>query len=357
MLMIDIAGTQLSDEDKSLICHPWVIGVVLFTRNFTSVSQLQQLVQDIRALQSREIIIAVDHEGGRVQRFRDGFYPLPALSEIGALYVQDLTLACQLAEAVGYVSALELQSVGLDMTFAPVLDLNHGSSRVIGDRSFHQDPYIVTRLAAALCDGLHQGGFPAVGKHFPGHGYVTADSHESLPTDQRDFDLIEVTDLQPYQGLIKLDYLEGVMTAHVLYPHYDDVIASLSKKWIGEVLRKNLNFSGVIFSDCLSMAAVSQTYPDPLQRVELAYQAGSDVVLMCNIRPEVVRVIEDIKLMKKHLRAQNGATIMSKLRRHRQPHFPTFEHLNDIPAYQKACELLDKLTQKGAAVEQKRVEV
>jgi len=151
--------------------------------------------------------------------------------------------------------------------------------------------------------------------------------------------------------------LEGVMTAHVLYPHYDDVIASLSKKWIGEVLRKNLNFSGVIFSDCLSMAAVSQTYPDPLQRVELAYQAGSDVVLMCNIRPEVVRVIEDIKLMKKHLRAQNGATIMSKLRRHRQPHFPTFEHLNDIPAYQKACELLDKLTQKGAAVEQKRVEV
>src|SRR5574343_982054 len=279
--MIDVAGLTLTDEERQRLCHPLVGGVILFTRNYANPEQLVALTDDIRALRDPALIIAVDHEGGRVQRFRDGFTRLPAMRTLGEHYAQDAQQGLSLAEDVGLVLATELQAHGVDLSFTPVLDLDYGGSRVIGDRSFGRDPGVVAALAAALQRGLRCGGLAAVGKHFPGHGFAEADSHVEIPVDERSFDEIWADDIAPYRDLV----LEGVMPAHVNYPQVDASPAGFSRVWLQDILRQRLGFGGVIFSDDLTMEGAT-VVGGIVQRAEAAWQAGCDMVLVCN-RPDL----------------------------------------------------------------------
>jgi beta-N-acetylhexosaminidase len=272
-LMIDIAGTALSDLDRERLSHPLVGGMILFSRNFESTAQLQSLCAEIHAL--RRMPIAVDHEGGRVQRFREGFTRLPAMRKLGAWWDTDPQAAKQAAQSLGFVLAAELRAFGVDLSFAPVLDLDWGRSGVIGDRAFHRDPQAVIELAGALIAGLREAGMASCGKHFPGHGWVEADSHVAIPVDERSREEM-VADLRPFQAL-KLD---GVMPAHVIYPKVDARPAGFAPVWI-EMLRKELAFDGVIFSDDLSMEGASVA-GDIVARAQAAWGAGCDMLLVCN---------------------------------------------------------------------------
>lgn len=284
-LMIDIAGTALTDLDRERLCHPLVGGIILFTRNYRDPAQLQALTAEIHALRQPALLIAVDHEGGRVQRFREGFTRLPAMRALGEFYDRDAGGALILARQLGLVLAGELQACGVDYSFTPVLDLDYGPSRVIGDRAFHRDPAVVIALAAALGEGLKAGGMGTCGKHFPGHGYVIPDSHVELPVDERQLaDMVE--DLRPYREL----QLDAVMAAHVIYRCFDCQTAVFSGKWI-DYLRQELAFRGVVFTDDLSMAGAG-IVGDMLARVETAYAAGCDMLLVCNDPDSVGRVLE-----------------------------------------------------------------
>lgn len=284
-LMIDIAGTALTDLDRERLCHPLVGGIILFTRNYRDPAQLQALTAEIHALRQPALLIAVDHEGGRVQRFREGFTRLPAMRALGEFYDRDAGGALILARQLGLVLAGELQACGVDYSFTPVLDLDYGPSRVIGDRAFHRDPAVVIALAAALGEGLKAGGMGTCGKHFPGHGYVIPDSHVELPVDERQLaDMVE--DLRPYREL----QLDAVMAAHVIYRCFDCQTAVFSGKWI-DYLRQELAFKGVVFTDDLSMAGAG-IVGDMLARVETAYAAGCDMLLVCNDPDSVGRVLE-----------------------------------------------------------------
>lgn len=288
-LMIDIEGKTLTPEDKELIQHPFVGGVVLFERNYENISQLQELTSEIHSLSDDNFIIAVDHEGGRVQRFRKGFTELPAMSELGLLY--DLTpgLATEKAEFIGQTIGKELKFVGVDYVFGPVLDINMGESDVIGDRSFHSDPKIISMLTATLLQGIQSAGLKAVGKHFPGHGYVKADSHTDLPVDSRTIQEISCCDLLPFQFLINIG-LDGIMPAHIVYEKCDSQPATYSTYWLQKILRGQLNFRGKIFSDDLSMkgAAVAG---DMKTRIAKAREAGCDMALICNDRPVIKKLL------------------------------------------------------------------
>ena len=250
-LMIDIVGSELSSLDRERLNHPLVGGVILFTRNFSSPNQLKRLCAELHALRTPRLLLAVDHEGGRVQRFRSGFTRLPAMRRCGELWEKDRAAALAAARAIGFVLAAELRAQGIDLSFTPVLDLDYGSSEVIGDRAFHRDPLIVAELADALIEGLRQAGMAACGKHFPGHGYVTADSHVAIPVDQRSRAGL-ADDMQPYRSL----RLDAVMPAHVIYPQIDGRPAGFSPVWL-KILREEFNFDGVIFSDDLSMQGAS----------------------------------------------------------------------------------------------------
>ena len=279
-LMIDIAGTGLTDMDRERLCHPLVGWVILFSRNYASTEQLTRLCAEIHGLRSPRLPIAVDHEGGRVQRFREGYTRLPAMRRLGELWETEPTAALDAARGIGYVLAAELRACGVDLSFTPVLDLDYGSSGVIGDRAFHRDPAIVVELAGALVEGLRQAGMAACGKHFPGHGYVAADSHVAIPVDERSLaDLAD--DLLPYRQLM----LDGVMPAHVIYPRVDSRPAGFSPLWL-KMLREDFKFDGVIFSDDLSMQGASFA-GGIVERVEAAWQAGCDMLLVCNA-PEAV---------------------------------------------------------------------
>jgi len=283
-LMIDIAGADLTDLDRERLCHPLVGGIILFTRNYADPEQLAALTSEIHALRSPPLLIAVDHEGGRVQRFREGFTRLPAMASLGHLWDKEPDAAVTSAHQVGYVLASELRACGVDYAFTPVLDLDYGPSRVIGDRAFHRQPPAVVALAAALIAGLRAGGMASCGKHFPGHGYVIPDSHVELPVDERSLEAMQ-EDLIPYRQLA----LDAVMAAHVIYNCMDCNTAVFSNKWIN-YLRNNIKFEGVVFTDDLSMAGAG-VVGGMLNRVDTAYRAGCDMLLVCNSPDAVGEVL------------------------------------------------------------------
>jgi beta-N-acetylhexosaminidase len=287
--MLDVVGTTLSADDARRIGHPLSGGVILFARNYESREQLSALTDAIRAIRD-DVIIAVDHEGGRVQRFRaDGFTVLPPMRQVGELWNQDALVAIRLATSIGYVIGSELRACGIDLSFAPVLDLDYGQSKAIGDRAFHRDPRVVALLAKSVAHGLALAGVACCGKHFPGHGFVEADSHVAAPVDPRPLDQILEADAKPYEWLGLS--LAAVMPAHVVYPQVDARPAGFSKVWLQDILRGRLNFSGVIFSDDLSMEAARQA-GSTADAARAALAAGCDMVLVCNQPEQADDVLE-----------------------------------------------------------------
>jgi beta-N-acetylhexosaminidase len=287
-LMIDIEGVELNDDDSRRLKDEMVGGVILFARNYRDRPQLVELVNLIKAIKSPELIVAVDQEGGRVQRFKDAFVLLPTARQYGELFDDDYQKGLMCAAAGGLVMAAELRSCGVDISFAPVLDVASVSSDVIGDRSFHKDPHAVAELAGAFTDGMRQAGMASVGKHFPGHGGVSGDSHIEKPCDDRKYAELESCDLVPYQELI--GQLEGVMTAHVNFPEIYPNIATLAPEWITTELRDKLGFKGIVFSDDLSMeGAQSGSIVDIANG---ALKAGCDMLLVCNTPTAVDELLE-----------------------------------------------------------------
>jgi len=291
-LMIDVAGTSLTAEDRDLLAHPLVGGCILFTRNFASIEQLEALVASIRAVRKPQLLVAVDHEGGRVQRFRQDFTLVPSMRSVGRVYDQDAAAGRQFARQCGWLLAAELLAVGIDMSFAPVVDLDYGVSTAIGDRAFHRDPRAVAELAIAFASGMREAGMSATAKHFPGHGAVVPDSHVAMPVDRRPLTDID-EDIYPYQRLID-NGLAAVMAAHVVFSEVDPLPAGFSRKWLEDELRGRLNFSGAIFSDDLSMAGAGVVGDMP-ERVRAALEAGCDQVLICNNRQGVLQVIDSLR--------------------------------------------------------------
>jgi beta-N-acetylhexosaminidase len=288
-LMVDIAGTELTAEDIRVLTHPLVGSVLLFTRNYQNPGQVTALTAAIRALRTPHLLIAVDHEGGRVQRFREGFTRLPAMRLLGRRYDEDKRDALGLAQSVGWLMAAELRDVGVDFSFAPCIDLDYGVSEIIGDRAFHSDPDIVAALAVALLSGMREAGMAAVAKHFPGHGAVVADSHVAMPVDRREYADLEA-DIRPYRPLID-NNVAGIMAAHVVFPAVDALPASLSHRWVTGVLRAELGFHGCVFADDLTMAGAA-AFGDAPARAELALAAGCDVLPICNDRHSVEFVLK-----------------------------------------------------------------
>ena len=282
-VVIDIAGTTLSAADRRRLKHPLTGGLILFARNFESRLQLTELTAAIKRVRP-DVLVCVDHEGGRVQRFRtDGFTALPALRALGELWMQDALTATDAATALGQVLASELRACGVDLSFAPVLDLDHGRSAVIGERAFHRDPRVVAVLAQALIHGLLRAGMAHCGKHFPGHGHVQADSHVAVPVDRRSLKAVLGDDARPYEWLSAT--LTAVMPAHVIYPRVDRHPAGFSERWLKDILRGQLGFTGAVFSDDLSMAGARHLEGGTLTYAEagaLALRAGCDLVLLCN---------------------------------------------------------------------------
>ncbi|MFP5505559.1 MAG: beta-N-acetylhexosaminidase [Gammaproteobacteria bacterium] len=289
-VMIDIAGTALDADDRRRLRHPQVGGVILFARNYASPQQLAELVGELHALREPRLLIAVDQEGGRVQRFRDGFTRLPPVGELGRLHDREPQRARALATQTGWLMAAELRAAGVDLSFAPVLDLNRELCPVIGDRAFHRNAEVVAELAHAYQKGMQAAGMQAVGKHFPGHGAVTVDSHLALPTDPRPLVDIQMEDLIPFARMIHQG-LAGIMAAHVVYSAVDPLPAGFSPFWLRGQLRGELGFQGVIFSDDLSMAA-TECMGDHPQRAQAALEAGCDMVLVCNQPEATDRVLD-----------------------------------------------------------------
>ena len=291
-LMIDVQGSALTAEDRELLVHPLVGGVILLTRNFHSVEQLTQLVADIRAVRTPPLLVTVDHEGGRVQRFREDFTVLPPMRTIGREYDLDAGTGRRLARQCGWLMAAELLAVGIDMSFAPCVDLDYGVSSVIGDRAFHRDPRIVAELAVAFMGGMREAGMAATAKHFPGHGAVVPDSHVAMPVDRRPLAALD-DDIYPYRRLID-NGLPAVMAAHVVFSSVDGMPAGFSSRWMQHELRERLGFDGAIFTDDLSMAGAGVVGGMP-ERAQAALQAGCDVLSLCNNRQGVLQVIESLR--------------------------------------------------------------
>ncbi len=292
-LMVDVQGTELSAEEREMLAHPLVGSVILFTRNYADPQQLAKLVADIHAVRSPALVVGVDHEGGRVQRFREGFSRLPPARRIGHEYDASPAAGLQLAREMGWLMAAELRAHGVDLSFAPCVDLDYGVSEVIGDRAFHARAAVVGELAVAYMHGMRDAGMVATAKHFPGHGAVVADSHHALPVDRRE--LVDMDqDLAPYR-LLLANGLAGVMVAHVLYPQVDSVPASASVRWIRDYLRGELRFQGVVFADDLSMAGAA-AIGDIVERAQRALAAGCDVLPVCNHRPSVLALLDGLKV-------------------------------------------------------------
>jgi beta-N-acetylhexosaminidase len=291
-LMLDVAGTALDAEDRELLRHPSVGGLILFARNYADPAQVAALVAEVHALREPRLLVAVDHEGGRVQRFRTGFTRLPPMRASGRDLAREPRAALARAEQLGWLIGAELRAVGIDLAFAPVLDLDHGVSTVIGDRAFHRSPDAVSRLAVAVVHGMKRAGMAATGKHFPGHGGIAADSHLELPVDPRPYADLDAADLVPFRRLVEAG-LPSVMMAHVVYPAVDPLPASFSPRWIREELRGALDFRGAVFCDDLCMAG-AKVIGDPLARAEAALAAGCDMLPICNDRAAAVAVVDGL---------------------------------------------------------------
>lgn len=289
-LMLDVDGLSLTPEDSKLLSHPQVGGLILFARNYDSPGQLRRLVRQIRAIRA-EIIIAVDQEGGRVQRLKEGFTRLPAMRCFGELYATQPEQALVLAKQTGWLMAAEVLAEGIDLSFAPVLDIDCGVSDVIGDRAFASTAEEIIAISAAFIDGMHEAGMVATAKHYPGHGGVKADSHVAIPVDERSFEQIDKDDLQPFKA--QSSQYDAVMPAHVIYSSVDDKPAGFSKHWLQNLLRQEMAFDGVIFSDDLSMegASVAGGFAE---RADAALSAGCDMVLVCNNRSAALEVLEHL---------------------------------------------------------------
>jgi beta-N-acetylhexosaminidase len=292
-VVVDVLGTTLADEDRSRVRHAAAGAVILFARNYENPEQLAQLTADIERQREPALPVCVDHEGGRVQRFREGFTAIPPMRALGKLWDRDRDAAKEAATSIGYIIAAELGAHGVDFSFAPVLDLDYGGSSVIGDRALHFDPTAVGALGACLVKGLTQGGVAAVAKHFPGHGFAQADSHVAVPRDERAFKEIARKDLAPYKAVIDAG-LAAVMPAHVIYPQVDAQPAGYSAHWLQQVLRKQLGFHGMVFSDDLSMEGAAVAGGPP-ERARAALAAGCDMVLLCNNPAGLDELLESLK--------------------------------------------------------------
>jgi beta-N-acetylhexosaminidase len=290
--MVDVAGKVLTPEDRDVLRHPLVGSVILFTRNFENVEQLTALVADIRALRTPALLVGVDHEGGRVQRFRSGFAVLPSARRIGQEFDMNSAQGLSMARSLAWLMAAELRASGIDFSFAPCVDLDYGVSEIIGDRAYHADPEAVSRLAIAVMQGMRGAGMAATAKHFPGHGAVVADSHLALPVDRRELPDL-APDLTPYRRLIA-NQLAAVMMGHVLFPAVDAVPASFSQRWVGDVLRGDLEFRGVVFADDLTMEGAT-VMGGVVARAEAALAAGCDVLPVCNRRASVVELLDGLR--------------------------------------------------------------
>ena len=301
-IMIDITGTTLSQYDKEKIAHPNTGAIILFARNYETPEQVAELSQQIKAARKGSILIAVDQEGGRVQRFQNGFTRLPPV----AAYAKQP----ELTEDAGWLMAAELLSSGIDFSFAPVLDIDCGVSEIIGNRSFSQDTEQTCQLTSHYRKGMRRAGMAAIGKHFPGHGAVALDSHLALPVDDRDFDSLYNKDILPFKQLIN-EGLEGIMPAHVVYPAVDELPAGFSSIWINEILRKQLGFNGAVFSDDLSMEGAA-TVGDFSERARLARQAGCDMLLVCNNETAAEQVLDSTPIESNTIREQRLLAMLGK---------------------------------------------
>jgi beta-N-acetylhexosaminidase len=337
-IMLDLAGLEISPEERDILRHPLVGGVILFTRNYESPEQLQHLVADIHGLRDPHLLVAVDHEGGRVQRFRHGFTELPPAGVFGEIYDDDPKRAKRLAETCGWLMAAELRAEGIDFSFAPVLDLDYGVSTVIGDRAFHRKPEVVGDLAISSMLGMQRAGMVATGKHFPGHGAVVADSHVDMPVDERDFEAIYDEDVQPFGRLIRAG-LGAIMPAHVIYPAVDDKPACFSPLWLKSVLRERLGFQGVIFSDDLTMKG-AHVMGDIVARGQAALAAGCDMVLVCNHPAESVRLLDGLDV------AADPVSHVRLARLHER-HNIDRQSLRQDPAWQQAVNVANALRGRG----------
>lgn len=331
-LVVDISGTTLTNEEIKTLQHPLVGMVILFTRNFENIEQLRTLTHDIHALRNPPLLIGVDHEGGRIQRFRQGFTQIPSMKSLGELYDTDPQRAHALTGACGLVMAAELRACEVDFTFAPCLDLDYGQSTVIGNRSFHRNPKVVSILSTALICGMAEAGMANCGKHFPGHGYAKADSHIELPEDDRPLSDIRSNDEAPYQSLGTL--LTSVMPAHVVYPQVDSSPAGFSKKWLKDELRGRLGFNGLIFSDDLSMKGAAEV-GDITARCEAALSAGCDMVLICNDPEGVSKVLNNQRWIRTKLFDERLGRLQPKGK------FPSREGLVLSSNYQACVKLIN----------------
>ena len=330
--MIDVHGTSLTGEDKEIIAHPKVGGLILFSRNFESIEQLIAINKSIKML-NPNLLIAVDHEGGRVQRFRDGFTKIPAMGKIYqhastiASAENIMAIASNIASHMGYLMAVEVQSVGIDISFAPVLDIDDISD-VIGDRGFHKDPTVVTELAHAFIQGMKLAGMKTTGKHFPGHGSVKEDSHIAMPVDNRSKQDIFSHDMCVFKKLIQQNQIDALMPAHVIYPEVDALPVGFSPYWLQTILRKELGFQGVIFSDDLSMQGATSA-GGYAERCEAAYEAGCDMLLVCNDRVGAIEAIDKANLPN---RAASIARVQSMLNKSNY----NFKQLKSQATWQKS---------------------